>query len=102
MTNETAKRKIEMLDSYLQRKADYGESDHEAMMMAVKALEQQPCEDSISRYGVPHKIAEFFSDWDGDKNAKMEISVNDMREIASAYSKKARLEHQLKEIVEQK
>lgn len=52
MTNETAKRKIEMLDSYLQRKADYGESDHEAMMMAVKALEQQPYEDTISRQAV--------------------------------------------------
>lgn len=49
MTRETAKRKIEMLDSYLQRKADYGESDHEAMMMAIKALEQEPCEDAISR-----------------------------------------------------
>lgn len=42
MTSETAKRKIEMLDSYLQRVADYGESDHEAMKMAIKALEQEP------------------------------------------------------------
>ena len=42
MRRETAKRKTEMLDSYLQRVADYGESDHEAMMMAIKALEQEP------------------------------------------------------------
>ena len=40
MTKETAKRKIEMLDSYLQRVNDYGESDHEAMMVAIKELEK--------------------------------------------------------------
>ena len=44
MTRETAKRKIEMLDSYLQRVNDYGESDHEAMMMAIKALEKPSIE----------------------------------------------------------
>lgn len=62
--------------------------------LAIKALEQQPV---IDINNVTHKIAEFFSNWDGDENAKMEISVNDMREIAFVYSKKARIERQLKE-----
>ena len=64
-----------------------------AVEMAIKALEQE----SITEVSIPHKIAEFFSNWDGDENAKIEISVNDMREIASIYGKKARLERQLKE-----
>lgn len=59
------------------------------------ALEQQS-EDVISRYGVPHKIAEFFSNWDGDENAKMEISVEDMREISSMFVTKCRTESKLK------
>jgi hypothetical protein len=46
---------------------------------------------------VTHKIAEFFSNWNGDEDAKMEISVNDMREIADVYIRKARIERQLKE-----
>jgi hypothetical protein len=62
----------------------------------IKALEQQPITDVSSN--VLHKIAEFFSNWDGDENAKMEISVNDMREIADVYTIKARIERQLKEI----
>lgn len=41
MTNETAKIKIKILDSFLQRVVDYGESDHEAMMIAIKAIDQQ-------------------------------------------------------------
>jgi hypothetical protein len=43
MLRETAKIKIELLDNYLSRTCqDYGERDHEAMMMAIKALEQEP------------------------------------------------------------
>lgn len=59
---------------------------------------EQQSEDAISRYSVLHKIAEFFSNWDGDENAKMEISVNDMREIADIFRKKARAEWQLNKI----
>ncbi len=45
MTNETARREIESLDYYLQNHTnDYSEESHTAMMMAIKALEQQPCE----------------------------------------------------------
>jgi hypothetical protein len=41
MTSKTAKMKVEMLDNYLSHTCqDYGERDHEAMMMASKALEQ--------------------------------------------------------------
>ena len=50
MTNEQAKHKIDLLDFYLQNYTnDYGEESHTAMMMAIKALEQQTCEDAISR-----------------------------------------------------
>jgi hypothetical protein len=39
MKNETARRKIESLDYYLQNHTnDYGEESHTAMMMAAKAL----------------------------------------------------------------
>ena len=53
MRNETARREIESLDYYLQNHTDdYSEESHTAMMMAVKVLEQQPCEDAISRQAV--------------------------------------------------
>lgn len=53
MKNETARREIESLDYYLQNHTDdYSEESHTAMMMAVKVLEQQPCEDAISRQAV--------------------------------------------------
>lgn len=49
MNKETASREIESLDYYLQNHTnDYSEESHMAMMMAIKALEQQPCEDCIS------------------------------------------------------
>lgn len=66
MTRETAKRKIEMLDSYLQRVADYGENDHEAMMMAIKALERQPCEDCINRSETIKYLNTNMAWYDGD------------------------------------
>ena len=53
MKNETARREIESLDYYLQNHTDdYSEESHTAMMMAVKALDQEPCEDAISRQAV--------------------------------------------------
>ena len=53
MKNETARREIESLDYYLQNHTDdYSEESHTAMMMAVKALDQEPCGDSISRQAV--------------------------------------------------
>lgn len=48
MKNETASREIESLDYYLQNHTnDYSEESHMAMMMAIKALEQQPILDKI-------------------------------------------------------
>ena len=70
------------------------EQDFEAFDMAIKALEQQPIIDVNSN--VLHKISEFFSNWDGDENAKMEISVEDMREISSMFVTKCRVESKLK------
>lgn len=43
MNREQARREIDSLDYYLQNHTDdYGEESHTAMMMAIKALEQQP------------------------------------------------------------
>jgi len=59
MTREQAKREIDSLDFYLQNHTDdYGEESHTAMMMAIKALEQQPCEDCISRENTLKAIIE--------------------------------------------
>ena len=45
MTREEARREIDSLDFYLQNHTDdYGEESHTAMMMAIKALEQEPAE----------------------------------------------------------
>lgn len=50
MTREVAKRVLKSLDYYLQNRfEDYGEQNHDAMMMAIKALGQEPCDDAISR-----------------------------------------------------
>ena len=50
MKNKTARREIESLDYYLQNHTDdYSEESHTAMMMAIKALEQEPCDDAVSR-----------------------------------------------------
>lgn len=53
MTRAEARREIDSLDYYLQNHTDdYGEESHTAMMMAIKALEQQTCEDAVSRQAV--------------------------------------------------
>ena len=59
MKNETARREIESLDYYLQNHTtDYSEKSHMAMMMAIKALEQEPILDKIKA-----EIAEYGSIW---------------------------------------
>ena len=58
MKNETARQEIESLDYYLQNHTDdYSEESHTAMMMAIKALEQQTSEDCISREAVLNGLA---------------------------------------------
>ena len=62
MKNKTARREIESLDYYLQNHTnDYSEKSHTAMMMAIKALETQPCEDAISRKKVLNIITDWFA-----------------------------------------
>lgn len=57
MTRETARIKVEQLDNYLSHTCqDYGERDHEAMMMAIKALEQEPILDKIFNIAFPLSI----------------------------------------------
>lgn len=53
MKNEIARREIESLDYYLQNHTnDYSEESHTAMMMAIKALEHEPCDDCVRRRAV--------------------------------------------------
>ena len=92
MTNEEALKILKYRSGW-----DLSIRDVNALDMAIKALEQES--ESTYKYGILHKIAEFFQNWDGDENAKMEISVNDMREIADIFRKKARAERQLTEKV---
>lgn len=59
MKKEEACRRIDNLDYYLQHytSPDYSECDHEAMMMAKKALEQEPIEPVIeSAYKTGYKM----------------------------------------------
>lgn len=45
MTREQAKREIDNIDFYLQHHTDdYSERSHDAMMMAIQALSQEPLE----------------------------------------------------------
>jgi hypothetical protein len=84
--------KLQTYKMYEGENAVYVERDD-----VLKVLEQEL--ESTYKYGVLHKIAEFFQNWDGkNENAKMEISVEDMREIADVYTRKALIERQLKEI----
>lgn len=53
MTRKQAKREVDSLDYYLQNHTDdYGEESHTAMMMAVKALEQDPIDKSAMMYEI--------------------------------------------------
>lgn len=50
MTNEEAKRRMEICRDFLANNySDMGEPNFTAFNMAIKALEQQPCDDCISR-----------------------------------------------------
>ena len=51
MTNKEAKREIDNIDYYLQHHTDdYSERSHDAMMMAISALERQTGEWIINPY----------------------------------------------------
>ena len=94
MTRETAKIKVELLDNYLSHTCqDYGERDHEAMMMAIKALEQEPILDKIraeieTKYG-QCDICEYFEDYDYEENDISEYrpigNIADILQIIDKY-----------------
>lgn len=53
MTKEEAKRRIEICRNFLANNySDMGEPNFTAFNMAIKALEQEPCEDCINRQAV--------------------------------------------------
>lgn len=69
MTNEEAK---DLLDNLIGMVDDNQESDYDtALKMAIKALEQQPCEDCISRqaaldtFGLSEKSRKYGGDHSG-------------------------------------
>jgi predicted ABC-class ATPase len=67
MTNEEAR---EIIKQFRDRQGNSNE-DVEALDMAIKALEQQPCEDAISREAVKEMLTE---EW--TKYMPMESDVN--------------------------
>lgn len=78
MKNETARREIESLDYYLQNHTDdYSEESHTAMMMGIKALEQEP-------YDFARWVArEIFDDnWEYNKDANFaEIACRKLEKL---------------------
>ena len=59
MTRKEAKREIDNIDFYLQHHTDdYSERSHDAMMMAIQSLSQEPCDDAISREALIAKLTE--------------------------------------------
>ncbi|SDB15123.1 hypothetical protein [Eubacterium oxidoreducens] len=80
MTREQARRKIDSLDFYLQNHTDdYGEESHTAMMMAIKALEQEPCEDAVNRA----EVIRAFDKWIKSREDFAEHPVWFARDIVS-------------------
>lgn len=76
MKNEIARREIESLDYYLQNHTnDYSEESHTAMMMAIKALKQEDCEDAISRQAVLAVIKNNWNEFPDDYDF-MQESIN--------------------------
>lgn len=77
MNREQAKREIDSLDFYLQNHTDdYGEESHTAMMMAIEALNQEPCEDAVSRQVAIDALKQAY--WDKDmQNAKDDPCIVD-------------------------
>lgn len=64
MTREQARREVDSIDFYLQHHTDdYSESSHTAMMMAISALEQQPCDDAVSRKDVINAIDKWITEY---------------------------------------
>lgn len=57
----------------------------EALQMAIKALEQQPCEDAVSRQAVHDLIAELLSDYlhdeDREKIEKLDVKIEDLKPV---------------------
>lgn len=86
MKNETARREIESLDYYLQNHTDdYSEESHTAMMMAIKALGQEPVLDKI-RAEIDDLEVYYDNDYFcGNKDAM--YKRNEVLQIIDKYSK---------------
>lgn len=84
MTREEARREIDSLDFYLQNHTDdYSEESHMAMVMAIKALEKEPCEDVISRQAVLDMATTIETD-DYSGNELLEVVyIDDIKELPS-------------------
>lgn len=71
MTNEFAIKVLTELKGYGDKFANIGFDRKEALDLAIKALEQQPCEDCISREDVKEMLME---EW--TKYIPMELDIN--------------------------
>ena len=103
MTREYAKREIDSLDFYLQNHTDdYSEESHTAMMMAIKTLEQEPCEDCISRQAVIEGINNYIekAQITGTKDDFISFEELVVKALPSIYPKTDVLDKIRAEIVE--
>jgi len=75
MTNEEAinflQNRIDLIDKYYPDVKDY----REALVMAIEALEQEPCEDCISRQTVLDVLKEMWNKY-SDANDAMQESID--------------------------
>lgn len=78
MKNEIARREIESLDYYLQNHTnDYSEESHTAMMMAIKALKQEP----KSEWEQDHEILKAYSDGANEALDKIEAEISEQSKM---------------------
>ena len=69
------------------------QEDYDALNMAIKALEQEPCEDAISRQAVD-EIKELMTDINGD--TVYAVRMSELRQLPSVNKYKAESENALK------
>ena len=76
MTNDEAIKWLKVESSYIEENVGHGKEILEAYDMAIKALEQQPCEDCISREEVQDLISRWLSDYLLDETREALETIN--------------------------
>lgn len=72
----------------------------EALDMAIKALEKEPCEDAVSRQAAIDALRNQMSDWNDDYNVPVRKSIENLERLPAAQPEITRCKgckHQVKE-----